>query len=197
MNSVIDLRSYVGASSTGLLVMVDLQTRSCEDLARDNPQALTQMLDNCRAAIGHAREIGLPIAFTRRSDGAVPGSRAQPSPWIAGLEPKRADMVFEREQPSCYGNPLFEDVVSRINGFAIAGFCAEDSCLATVIDAFHRGKQVTFLDDASISRPRYGVDAAAVHAVAARAIELFADGTATRQWRLSTAQRPLKGHRYG
>ncbi|QPF83695.1 isochorismatase family protein [Bradyrhizobium genosp. L] len=197
MSSVINLRSYVGASSTGLLVMVDLQTRSCEDLARDNPQLVARVLDNCRVAIRHARAIGLPIAFTRRCDAAAPGERAPPSPWIAGFEPKRADMVFEREQPSCYGNPLFEDVVSRIDGFAIAGFCAEDGCLATAIDAFHRGKQVTFLDDASISRPRYGVDAAAVHAVAARAIELFADASATRQWLLATAQRPLKGHRYG
>lgn len=197
MNAVINLRSYVGASAPRLLVMVDLQMRSYDELARDNPQALARVLDNCRAAIGHARDIGLPIAFTRRSHNIAPGERSPPSSWIAGFEPKRADMVFERELPSCYGNPLFDDVVSRVGGFAIAGLAVEDTCLATAIDAEHRGHYVTFLDDAAASRQRYDTDAATVHTVAARAIELFADVTATSHWLRATSQRPLRGHRYG
>ena len=61
--------------------------------------------------------------------------RAHQSAWISGFEPRRSDMVFERQQPSCYSNHLFENVVSQAGSFAIAGLVAEETCLATAIDA--------------------------------------------------------------
>ena len=202
MSTVIDLRTYVGASSRRLLVMVDLQQENYETLARDNAPALQRALDNCTAAIRHAREFSIPIAFTRHGDAGKqhgPGmlEQASQSAWIAGLEPRRADMVFERQQPSCYSNHLFESVVSQTGSFAIAGLIAEEICLATAIDASGRGHHVTFLSDASASRGRHNADSAAVHGLATRAIELFADVASTGQWLVATSQRPLKGHRYG
>jgi nicotinamidase-related amidase len=198
MSSVIDLRTYVGASSRRLLVMVDLQENNYDELAKDHAPDLQRSLDNCIAAIRHAREIGIPIAFTRQGDDG-PGmlERASQSAWISGLEPRRSDMVFERQQPSCYSNHLFENVVSQAGSFAIAGLLAEETCLATAIDAACRGHHVTFLSDASASRCRHNADAAAVHVLAIRAIELFADIASTGQWLIATSQRPLKGHRYG
>jgi nicotinamidase-related amidase len=197
MSSVIDLRTYVGASNSRLLVMVDLQQKNYDALAREHGSGLSRALDNCMAAIRHARNFGIPLAFTRQSDGPEVFERSAPSAWISGFEPKRSDMVFERQQPSCYSNQLFTNVVSQAEGFAIAGLGAEESCLATAIDASRRGHHVTFLSDASASRCRRGADSAAVHTVAANAIELFADVASTGQWLVATSQRPLKGHRYG
>ena len=198
MSSVIDLRTYVGASSRRLLVMVDLQENNYVELAKDHAPDLQRSLDNCIAAIRHAREIGIPIAFTRQGDDG-PGmlERASQSAWISGLEPRRSDMVCERQQPSCYSNHLFENVVSQAGSFAIAGLLAEETCLATAIDAACRGHHVTFLNDASASRCRHNADAAEVHVLATKAIELFADIASTGQWLVATSQRPLKGHRYG
>jgi nicotinamidase-related amidase len=197
MSSVIDLKAYIGASNSRLLVMVDLQEDNFCQLARDHHGDLDGSLENCKAAIRHARNSGIPIAFTRRA--AAPGlvDRKVQSPWIPGLEPKRADMVFERQQPSCYGNPLFDDVMARIGNFAIGGLAAEEVCLATAIDASHRDHHVTFLSDASVSRRRHDADARAVHGVATSAIELFADVVTTSHWLVATSQRPLRGHRYG
>jgi nicotinamidase-related amidase len=197
MNSVIDLRSYLGASNSRLLVMVDLQEENYDELARERGSDLARSLDNCMSAIRHARELGLPIAFTRQAEGPGWIERSARSPWISGFEPKRSDMVFERRQPSCYSNQLFEDVVSQIGSFAIGGLIADETCLATAIDASHRGHRVTFLSDAAASRGRQGADARAVHVVATKAIELFADIATTGKWLLATSQRPLKGHRYG
>jgi nicotinamidase-related amidase len=188
MSSVIDLRGYLGASNSRLLVMVDLQEENYEELSRNHAFDLSPSLDNCRSVIRHARDLGLPIAFTRQADGAA---------WISGFEPKRSDMVFERQQPSCYSNQLFEDVVSQLGSFAIGGLIADETCLATAIDASHRGHRVTFLSDAAASRGRQGADARTVHVVATKAIELFADIVTTGHWLLATSQRPLKGHRYG
>lgn len=197
MSSVIDLRTYVGASRGRLLVMVDLQEKNYQALAQDDAPALMRALDNAMAAIRHAREFAIPIAYTRAGDGPGVLERSASSAWISGFEPRRSDMVFERQQPSCYSNQLFENVVSQAGNFAIAGLVAEETCLATAIDASRRGHCVTFLSDASASRSRPATDAAAVHVLATKAIELFADVASTGQWLVATSQRPLKGHRYG
>jgi nicotinamidase-related amidase len=196
MSSVIDLRTYVSASNSRLLVMLDLQEINHDEFAREHAPDLARSLANCAAAIRHARNLALPIAFTRSAD--APGSIERPdqSAWISGFEPKRSDMVFERPQPSCYANQLFADVVSRIGSFTIAGL-AEDACLATAIDAAHRGHHVTFLSDASVSRRRRDTDAKDVHILTTKAMKLFADTVATRDWLIATSSRPPKGRRYG
>jgi nicotinamidase-related amidase len=195
MGFVIDLRTYLGASSSRLLVMVDLQEKNYQALARDRASDLARSLENCMSAITHARNTGIPIAFTRHAE--RPGSRERSAAWISGFEPKRADMVFERQQPSCYANQLFDDVVSRAGGFAIGGLIADETCLATAIDASHRGHQVTFLNDASVSRSRHDADAQSVHVTTTKAMELFADIATTRHWLVATSPRSLKGQRHG
>jgi nicotinamidase-related amidase len=198
MSSVIDLRTYVSsASNSRLLVMVDLQEKNYSELVCDRASGLARSLENCMSVIRHARNLGLPIAFTRQTDSSESIERLSQSAWISGFEPKRSDMVFERPQPSCYANQLFADVVSQIGSFAIAGLVAEETCLATAIDASHRGHRVTFLSDASVSRGRPDADARAVHVVTTRAIELFADTVTTRDWLVATSPRTPKGHRHG
>ena len=65
MSTVIDLRTYVSASHSRMLVMVDLQEKNHDELARERASDLTCSMQNCALAIRHARELGLPIAFTR------------------------------------------------------------------------------------------------------------------------------------
>src|SRR4029077_14874224 len=55
MSSIIDLRTYVGASSGRLLVMVDLQEKNYDALTKDNASGLSRSLDNSLSAIWHAR----------------------------------------------------------------------------------------------------------------------------------------------
>src|SRR5260221_14258001 len=98
MSSVIDLRTYVGASNSRLLVMVDLQQKNYDALAKDHGSGLTRALDNCMAAIRHARNFGIPLAFTGQSDGPEVFERSASSAWISGFEPKRPAMVLERQK---------------------------------------------------------------------------------------------------
>jgi nicotinamidase-related amidase len=197
MSAVIDLRAYLGEPRSRLLVMVDLQMRNYEELARDPLCDIAGSLENCMAAIQHARAEGLPIAFTRLGEEPHAIERSAQSAWIPGFEPKRSDMVFERQRPSCYANRLFDNIVSQSGSFALAGLMADDACLATAIDAAHRGHDVTFLSDASVSRGRPGADARSVHVVTTKAMELFADVRATRRWVIATSQSTTRGHRYG
>ena len=54
MTSIVDLCTYVHGASIRLLVMVDLQMRTYEELAADPACDIARALDNCMSAIRHA-----------------------------------------------------------------------------------------------------------------------------------------------
>ena len=144
--SVIDLRAYADPSVVPTLVLVDLQK---EYIAAPRILALPhapQALANCRIALTHARTKGFPVAFVRWLGRSALFNRATPfSGWIEGFEPTGADMVFERDRPSCYSSLSFGEVMSDSgSSFVLAGFAGESACLATAIDAFHRGHRITY-----------------------------------------------------
>ena len=104
-------------------------------------------------ALRHARTCGIPVAFTRQ---VAPSASMLDSPvyprWIEGFEPKRRDMVFDRQRPSCYTSAEFCDMADDIAGnYVVAGQFGELSCLSTAIDALHRDHRPTFLTDALVS----------------------------------------------
>ena len=170
MSSVIDLRAYVNPSVIQTLVLVDLQQ---EYIASPRVLALEETkgaLANCRAALAHARAMGLPVAFARWIDRTPLFNKATRfSRWIEGFEPHGVDMIFERNRPSCYASADFAEVMSAGGGsFVLAGFAGEAACLATAIDAFHRGHTVTYLADASASHALDDIAAKEVHRVVAR-----------------------------
>ena len=78
MSSVIDLRAYVNPSVIQTLVLVDLQQ---EYIASPRVLALEETkgaLANCRAALAHARAMGLPVAFVRWIDRTPLFNKATP-----------------------------------------------------------------------------------------------------------------------
>ena len=184
MSSVIDLRAYVDPSVVQTLVLVDLQQEyiaSPRVLALENAK---DALANCRAALAHARAMGLPVAFVRWIDRSALFNKATRfSRWIEGFEPHGVDMVFERNRPSCYASADFAEVMGAGGGsFVLAGFAGEAACLATAIDGFHRGHRITFLADASASHALDDVAAADVHRVVANLAALYGEVTTTGNW---------------
>ncbi len=190
MNSVIDIRRYVDPSDIPTLVLVDLQQ---EYVTSERPLAIPdagRALDGCRAALAHARAMGFPVAFVRRTgSGAVFNAATRFARWIPGFEPWGADMVFERDRPSCYASTAFSEVMEYGNGhFVLAGFAGESSCLATAVDAFHRGHRFVFLKDACASHALDEVSQQAVHRVASKIIELYGDVTDAAEWISATSK---------
>ena len=191
MTSVIDLRAYVNPSVVPTLVLVDLQQEyiaAPRVLALEDTQSA---LANCRAALGHARAMGLPIAFVRWIDRTPLFNKATRfSRWIESFEPHGVDMVFERNRPSCYASADFAEVMSSGGGhFVLAGFAGEAACLATAIDAFHRGHTVTYLADASASHALHDVAANDVHRVVSSVAGLYGEVLTTRGWISRTARK--------
>ena len=185
MSRVIDLGAYLETSLARTLVLLDVQ--------RDCPAApgLSAALDNCRTALRHARAAGLQIAFTRWiGRAAFFGTAAPPAGWLDGLAPTRNDLVFDRNAPSCYSNPLFAEVIGQGGGhFILAGISGETAGLATSVDAFHRDHRLTYLSDASASQGLGEFGSGAVHRVVTQVIGRFGETMTTRAWITATARR--------
>ena len=183
MSSVIDLRAYVNPSVIQTLVLVDLQQ---EYIAAPRVLALPETngaLANCRAALAHARAMGLPVAFVRWIDRTPLFNKASRfSRWIEGFEPHGVDMIFERNRPSCYASADFAEVIGGGGSFVLAGFAGEAACLATAIEAFHRGHTVTYLADASASHALDDTPASDVHRVVSSVAGLYGEVLTTRSW---------------
>jgi nicotinamidase-related amidase len=116
------------------------------------PETLTGIA-KCRVALAHARRMGFHVAFTRwrGTSRFFDGLINRPN-WIDEFVPRATDMIFERDQPSCYASPHFAEAMTLAGGqFVLAGFGSEIGCLATAIDAHHRGHRFLYLADASSS----------------------------------------------
>ena len=184
MNKVIDLRVYAGSRVLPTLVFVDLQQ---EYLATQRALAVPEAelaIKNCRLALAQARALGIPVAFARligQSAFFNPATRfSRP---IEGFEPTNADMVFERTKPSCYANESFAEVMEYAGGnFILAGLAGESACLATAVDAFHRGHRFTFLADASASHALDEMSAGEIHRAVKNVIGLYGEVELTSNW---------------
>jgi nicotinamidase-related amidase len=190
LSSVVDIRAYVDPSIIPILVFVDLQQ---EYLASPRALAIASApaaLVHCRAALAHARKIGWPIAFVRWSGRAPFFNQATRfSRWIEGFEPTGADMIFERDRPSCYASPEFNEVIASSGGnLVLAGFAGEAACLSTAVDAFHRGHRLTFLADASASHGLDDLSGSEIHAAIGKIISLYGDVTSTGAWIAGTSR---------
>ena len=184
MSSVIDLRAYVNPSVIQTLVLVDMQQ---EYIASPRVLALEETkgaLANCRAALSHARAMGLPVAFARWIDRTPLFNKATRfSRWIEGFEPHGVDMIFERNRPSCYASADFAEVIGSGGGhFVLAGFAGEAACLATAIDGYHRGHSITYLADASASHALNDIAANDVHRVVSHVAGLYGEVITTGSW---------------
>jgi nicotinamidase-related amidase len=200
VTSVVSLRTFANSSNVPIVVFVDMQQ---EYLAKPRLLAIPEIdraLDNCRKVLDHSRRVGLPVAFIRMLSESAFFNRATPFVrWIEGFEPHRNEMVFERGSPSCYSSEPFNALVSQSRGgIVLAGFAGESACLSTLVDAFHRNHQVTFLSDASASHALGDMPADEVHRAVSRISGLYGETFETADWIEQTLPRKLgKGTRTG
>ena len=193
--SVVSLGLFANASSVPTVVLVDLQQ---EYLAAPRMLAIPDVdeaLDNCRRLLGHCRQVGMPIAFTRFIGNSAFFNRATPfGSWIEGCEPQRNEMIFERSCPSCYSSEPFASLMSHSpGGFVLAGFSGEGACLSTLVDAYHRKHKAIFLHDASASHHLDEVHAVDVHRAVSKICGLYGEVYETNEWIASTVPRRV-GH---
>ena len=181
-----DFREWRGATT---LLLVDLYY-GFGGVMPSEP-GLDMALANCAAALSHARARGIPVAFFRQIEAPkYLGSVVRVPTWLPGFEPKRTDMVFDRVLPSCFSSPEFVEMTNYTEGNCVlAGLYGETSCLATLVDAHHRGHQMTFLADASVSRGCAELPGTAIHKSIAALAPLYGKVAAAKNWIRMTSQK--------
>jgi nicotinamidase-related amidase len=184
MSTVVYLRALADPSVTPCLALVDLQQ---EYVANRRLMAIPEAgvaLDRCHKALSHARALGFPVAHFRqvsRSPFFNPATVF--SGWIKGFEPTGAEMIFDRDKPSCYSNKSFAQLMESCGGhFVLAGFAGETACLSTVIDAYHRNHHFTYLSDASASHELGKFSASNVQDAVAEIIGVYGEVLDTKSW---------------
>ncbi len=184
MNEVIYLRALQDSSLAPCLVLVDMQQEYIADSRLMGLPHAAAAIENCRGALSHARSKGFPVALIRQfSRSAYFNPATTFSGWISGFEPTGADMVFERESPSCYSSALFAQFMEGCGGhFALAGFAGETACLSTAIDAFHRKHRFSYLADASASHGLGDLSAADVQKAVTGIVGVYGEIATTREW---------------
>ena len=193
MSSIVNLRVFASTAAVPTVVFVDLQQ---EYQAAPRLLAIRDIdgaLANCRRVLDHARRIGLPIAFVRRSDNSPFFNRTSPlARWIEGFEPDRHEMIFERSHPSCYASEPFASFMSQCaGGIVLCGFAGESACLSTMVDAHHRHQRAIFLADASASHDLDDLDAAQAHRAVSKICGLYGDVCDTQDWIAATLPRHI------
>ena len=189
MNQVVDLMAFSRAARLPTLVLVDLQQDYLAPArALDIPDA-PDALVNCRLALAHARAMDMPVAYTRWAGVHLFGAQRRNARPIEGFEPHGPDPIFERKQPSCYASPHFAEVIANNGGsFIMAGFAGEAACMATAIEAFHRGHRFTYLSDASASCGFADIPSTAVHDFVRRLIGQWGGVMKTKSWIKTTSR---------
>ncbi|HWA91396.1 MAG TPA: isochorismatase family protein [Rhizomicrobium sp.] len=183
MSEVIEFDQYHRVKPAPPLVFVDMiedQLEPEEGFGRRDAEAV---LAKCRLLLEEARMRHWPVAFVRSPAPSFPGYPRRASRWIEGFEPRRTDMIFERNGDSCYSNDQFAsamDGAGRV--FVVAGFSGESTCLSTVMDAAAHDHFVGLVCDASATRPLPGYDAAKSHRAVVAVASRYATIVTAEHW---------------
>jgi nicotinamidase-related amidase len=191
MSSIVYLRALSDPSVAPCLVLVDLQREYIVNTRLMAVSHSETVLSRCRAALEHARAKGFPVAYMRQIiKSAFFNPATDFASWISGFEPTGADMVFERDKPSCYASKQFSAVMDSCGGhFVLAGFTGETACLSTAVDAYHRNHQFTLLTNATASRKLGTLSAARAHDAVVEIVGLYGNTLSTEEWIAATSNK--------
>jgi nicotinamidase-related amidase len=164
VSEIVSFSAYCKRRPVPPLIFVELHNDQLADRSAFGDEQVAHVLRNCRMLRDTARSRGWPLGFMSPLPSRHRSYRRAQAPWIEGFEPRRDDMVFERTDGSCYTSREFADAITDLGSeFALAGFSGEGACLATLIDAARHGHRVSFIEDASTTRPLDGFNAVESH----------------------------------
>jgi len=164
MSEIVEFNKYRSVRAAPPLVFVDMLRHELDPETGFSEAEFGPVLARCRLLLAEARSRHWPVAFVRSAARSAPGFPSSGSRWIDGFEPRRCDMVFDRTGNSCYSSGEFGramDAAGRV--YVVAGFSADKTCLATLMEAPDNNHFAGLVQDATATRPLPGQDAAESH----------------------------------
>lgn len=138
-----DMYKFRTQPHTDTLTFVDMRP---EQISDEDIKA-SRVVELCRKTLGFARDNNIPQAYVygHGEQGIAPPDTDK---WIDGFEPRSTDQVFLRRQLSCFSSPYFGESLCSRGRIILAGFLGSGGGLATCIDAYLAGAEITLLADA-------------------------------------------------
>jgi len=144
-----------------VLVLVDIQK---EYIAQGRPfylETIAESLNNLKKLLAHGRQKGWKIIHMAHNQNAdCFHYDSEFSEFIEGFEPIDGEMSLKKSDFSCFSCPEFLAAIDKIRheDIFLAGYGATMCCLSTLVDAHHRGYDITFVTDATCAKrsARYG-----------------------------------------
>ena len=96
--------------------------------------------------------------------------------FVKGFEPKSTELHIVKENFSCFSNLEFSSYLNKNKNSQIyvIGYGSTMCCLSTIIEGYHRGFKLTFVDDASGAKPTVKIPSKHLHDAATEIISTFA-----------------------
>lgn len=156
------------------LVVIGMQR---EYITRSRPfyiDSIEESLEKARMMLSYARKQGWNIIHVRHiKDGPLFERDSEYADFIDGFTPVIGEFEVVKYKYSCLefceiAHDFFEDE------FMIIGYATNACCLATIIDAYHRGYKFAILRDATHALKVHGFSEDAMHEHAIAISERFA-----------------------
>jgi nicotinamidase-related amidase len=138
-----------------ILLAIDIQN---EYITPGRPffiESIQPSLDRCQTVISKAREQKIPIwHVVHKQSGPVFGHNSKYSDFISGFEPRPGELVFEKDQYSCFSSHVFREACEQFSPreIFIIGYGTSYCSLSTIIDGIHRGYSFTAIEDAMAAK---------------------------------------------
>ncbi|MEA2953493.1 MAG: hypothetical protein QOJ96_3013 [Alphaproteobacteria bacterium] len=164
-------------SETPLLACVDIQKEYVTPGQRQVMADVDDVLNACVRVMNTWRKELWPIAHLKRM---APSTRFNSSnaltDWLETVRPCPGELVFEHPMASAYSSPRFANYLRELgrSHIFIVGFSLEEAVLATAVEGFHRGHNVSIISGAVASRHSECCDAALYRQVVLELISNYA-----------------------
>lgn len=157
--------------SQKVLVVVDIQREYVTPGRPFHIASIGPSLENARRVLETARRSGWPIYHVRHlQDGAIFNRDNEHSRFVQGFEPLADEREIHKGNFSCYSAPEFAEAMARHaargDELVLVGYGSTMCCLSTIIEGYHRGQKMTFVQDASCAKAstRFGEEGLHAHA---------------------------------
>jgi nicotinamidase-related amidase len=159
-----------------LLICMDMQKEQLISRHGFASEGLDQRLSRCRDTLDQWRKRQWPVVHLKLvAQAAWFNPASTRTDWIDGWTPVPGEDVFEHALPSAYSSQRFSEFMDNLSDVTcrVVGFGLEETILATVVDALHRGHDVRVVEEAVFSKESAGVDEASYRKMLFSVIENF------------------------
>ncbi len=169
------------------LVVIDIQKEYTTEGRPFRIESIGPSLSNAKIVLEKARAENWQIIHVQHlQEGDLFNHKSELSNFVAGFEPQGRELKVIKNNYSSYSAETFAEAMKTCadakHEVVVIGYGSTMCCISTIIDGYHRGNKMVFVQDASNSKSGGGLSEANLHTSATHIISNFARVTSTSEF---------------